>query len=508
MNRRALLATLAGLSGCATLPRDASRTRTTNPALRGTPTDEPTDTPGGTDTPEDGGTGSPFGDRTSLVDLETVRRTYALAPTAYRTDDGARVELRFVETATADHPARVEARLTNASAFENTFRLRETPPFGHDVWSRNPRRMWEEYGSEHTYRESLVMAPTQDHDLVEHVPEVTRDDDGQWRVAEQGSSDWLPETVRLAPDESVSGEYVLVGHPDGEGRGRPSGIYEFRSSEADLRVTVWDTDEPGPDRESRFAGRSVPDLPREGTTAWFHEADATTPSFVRPATERDDLPAAFDFHFVNRSREASSCGHWDLYKLVDDEWFHVAPWVRTADCRFVLPGGVVPHRLRAYHGESVPCEGARSVGFLGGGTYGVVAGYGHETDRSGALVEMEADPVELVPTAGATSERDGDTVTVTTPEYGDGEHPPDATLTLERTDDDPDAERLVAEQVMGRPLVGLRTSLAFFGDDVDSVVLRTDEHVADRAVGYDADRRTFRFRGETYEARAEYEGSE
>lgn len=110
-----------------------------------------------------------------------------------------------------------------------------------------------------------------------------------------------------------------------------------------------------------------------------------------------------------------------------------------------------------------------------------------------------------------TTERDGDAVTVTAPEYGDAEHPPDATLTLEQADDDPDAERLIAEQVMGRPLVGLRNSLtflenpAFFGDGVEQVVLRSDEHVVDRTVGYDVQDRTFRFRGETYEARAEYE---
>lgn len=51
--------------------------------------------------------------------------------------------------------------------------------------------------------------------------------------------------------------------------------------------------------------------------------------------------------------------------------------------------------------------------------YAVVAGYGHPVDESAALVEFTDKPVTLALTDNASSERDGDTVTVTTDNYGD-----------------------------------------------------------------------------------------
>ncbi len=413
--------------------------------------------------------------------------------------------LQFARTGTADHPPAVAVSLTNDNDFANTFRLDWLPPFGRHG-SRNPHRLGRPRDRyEAAYRATLYFVPTAAHPLVDDPPSVERDTDGIWRLADApNTGEWGPEQYRLAPGETLRGEYALVGHPDGAGTGRPTGVYEFRG-ESDLRLAVWDTDRPGPTTDSRFAGTDLPPVgrTREGEsvpTAWVHDADATTPSYVLPETERATLPEGIEFAFVNSSREPTQCGHWNLYKLVDGEWFHVAPSVHTADCRLVRPGGTKTWDLHAYPGEAIPSYGDQTtVGFLGGGRYGVVAGYGHATPQSGALVELVGPPVEVVPTEDVEASRDGTTVTVTAPQYGDAEHPPDASLVVTRTDADPET-RLIPEQVMRRRYRGLRNTLSCFDSETERVVLRTDQHVVDRTVGYDGDSLTFRLAGTVYEA--------
>lgn len=495
MHRRDLLAALgAGLAAT------AGCTSSSDPATSGTT--EPSETP--TETPKEGGDFE-LGDA-SIVDLETIPLTLALAPMAYRTHDDARVAIEFAETATADHPALVRAQLENANDFPNTFRLRETPPFGQggefSDMPRDPGGGWGDH--EGGYRVELVLAPAENHDLAETVPDYELADDGTWRLAGEKSEAWLPERVRLEPGEVVQGEYVLLGRSEGVEYGRPTGTYDFEWRDRGFSITAWETDRPGPDGESRFAGTTVPPLREDSAVAWYHDADPSMPSYVLPETEHTDLPASVDFTFINHDRESTSCGHWNLYKLVEGEWYHVSPWGHTADCRFVAPGGTKTWTLKAFGGESVPCRDGlgRGVGHLGGGVYGVVAGYGHATPASGALVGFDADPVEIVPTDGVASERDGSTVVVTTPEYGDGEHSPDATFTVTRTDAEADTT-LIREQVMRRRHRGLRNALAFFEEGDEVVVVRTDEHTAENVVGYDADVKRFAVEGTTYEVRIE-----
>jgi hypothetical protein len=509
MRRRALLTTLVAgtstLAGCVSFGSPATDSETTR-ATDQQPTADTADAPD--EQSADTTAESPVepSESFSIVDLDTVRRTYALTPTRYYSDDEARVALQFARTGTADHPPAVAVSLTNDNDFENTFRLDWLPPFGRHG-SRNPHRLGrprEDY--ETAYRATLYFVPTDAHPLVDDPPAVEQDADGVWRLADSpNTSEWGPEQYRLAPGETLRGEYALVGHPEGAGTGRPTGVYEFRGGDSGLRLAVWDTDRPGPTTDSRFAGTDLPPIrrTREGEsvpTAWFHDADATTPSYVLPETERATLPEGIEFTFVNASRETTRCGHWTLYKLVDGEWFHVAPYVRTADCRLLRPGGTKTWDLHAYPGEAIPSYGdQRTVGYLGGGRYGVVAGYGHATPESGALVELVGPPVELVPTEDVDASRDGTTVTVTAPQYGDAEHPPDAGLVVTRTDVDPE-RRLIPEQVMRRRYRGLRNTLAFLDSDVERVVLRTTERVVDRTVGYDGDSLTFRLSGSVYDA--------
>jgi hypothetical protein len=514
MRRRALLASLSAslvaVAGC----NEASTTDgdPTDGPKNPTPTDEPGDStptpaPPSTDTPattpDEMPTETPGDDSddmgigaASIVDLETVNRTYALTSLRYRTDDHASVRLQFSGTATAEHPATVQATLTNENSFENTFRLDWTPPFG-ELASDIPHPIGDS-GSEYTYRAGLVFAPTANHDLVEEGADIERGEDGYWRLTSESLPD-LPETVRLGPGETVEGEYALVGRMDGEGRGRPPGVYEFSRAGADsVRITVWKTDAPGPASESRFAGASVPTLPGESETAWYHEADATTPTFVRPSVERTDLPASVEFTFLNRSRDSTACGHWTLYKLQGGEWFRIGPYIHTADCRVVSPGGSKTWSLRAAAGEMAPCDG-RQFEFLGGGRYAAVANYGHATAQSGALVEFDAPDVSVVPTDDVTSERANGTVTATSDRWRnapDDEHRSRRQLVVEPTAEAD--QRLIAEQVMRRRFRGLRNTLAFVESDVERVVLRTDDRVADDVTGHDQGSRSFEFEGKAY----------
>jgi hypothetical protein len=498
----AALGTALSTAGC--LGSDGPRG---GPAPTTDPPNTRTETPGGTPghgTP-DGGTDddvSPGGDvfGASIVDLETAPRTYALSGTGYRTPAGAEVAMSFAATATTDHPARLVAELHNPMDVEQTFDLTWAPPFGRRTSEQPYQSGQDRWSSEHTYRVELVFAPTADHDLVESPPAVELAADGYWRLA-NGVSPWGPDRVRLSPGETVRGEYALVGRADGAGMGRPTGVYEFsRGQDRPVRLVVWNTARPGPEADSRFAGESVPAIPGDARTAWYHEADASTPTYVRPSVERADLPAEVSFTFVNHAREALGCGHWSLYKRHEGRWFHLGPYVRTMECRRVAPGGAKRWELHAFPGEGVDCQGAAVYGHLGGGRYAAVAGYGHEAPQSAAMVELTGDPVAVVPTEDVSADRDGARVDVDSPRpTRDGRDP--VTVVVSRADG---ADRtVVAEQVMRRRYRGLRNTLPFFESGVDEVALHTDDTVAEQAVGYDRSSTRFRFRGDAYEVALE-----
>ncbi|MBP1987602.1 hypothetical protein [Halolamina salifodinae] len=502
MRRRALLATLASgtalLAGCSA--SDPTETDTNQSTPDGTESNSTPDEVVRLDGNQLWGA--------SIVDLETVDRTYALSPMRYRTEDGAEVRMRFDATATADSPARLIASIQNTDKYPEQFDLDWFPPFGRST-SEPPREHHERLmGAGLRDQGSLVLAPTENHDLVDDPPEVERDADGIWRLA--GETDrWLPETITLDAGEAVRGEYAVVGHP--EGSGRPTGVYEFlrAGDDNDTSITVWETDAPGPDEESRFAGESVPSLAGDegddgdddaGGVTWFHEADESTAAYLWPETEKTDLPAGITFQFVNHTREALGCGHWYVYKLHDGEWFDLGPYVRTADCRMVPPAGTKSWTLHAYGGGgSLPPEDGRAYPFLGGGRYAVSVGYGDESSSSAAMVELTGDPIEIVPTEDVASERDGSTVTLTNPEWSeDGEDA--VTLTLTRADSA--EETLIREQVMRRWHRGLRNTLAFVEEDVEEVRLRTLERYAHGPIGYDGSTRRVRVDGQAYELSA------
>ncbi|MFB6269664.1 MAG: hypothetical protein ABEH83_06955, partial [Halobacterium sp.] len=339
MRRRALLsslaATTAALAGCASDVGDGGQT--TSPS-DGETTDPGTTDGAGTTTDEGPPSEGPM-DAASVVALETGPRTYAFAPTTIHTDDGAEVALWFDRTATGDHPARLTGYLENGNDYANTFEVEWIPAVGR-IHGRQP--------SGYDHEAALHLAPTENNDLAETVPSVVRDDSGFWRVEKLGP--WVTERRRLEAGERVQLEYVVVGEPNMPGR--PTGTYEFRGRDRDARIAVWDTESPGPDADSRFAGRSVPSLSAEASVQWFHEADESTAVYLQPAAERVELDGRVEFEMVNHSHDAASCGHWNLHKLVDGEWFHVGPRAHTSDCRTLQPGDRMEWALRAFNGEA------------------------------------------------------------------------------------------------------------------------------------------------------------
>lgn len=492
MRRRALLAALAGtgLAGCSLVGDD--RETVTPAPIPPTGTPRPTRDPTAGDGVDAGEVG-PDGP-TSIVELSAVGKTVTLFPTRFRTEDGGVVGLWLARPATDERPTVVRGFLHNDTDTERTFPFGEIPGPG-----RSHSQPPDGYGE----AARLHLAPTGDNDLpMADVPEVSLRDDGHWYV--EPVADWAPATVTLPAGEWLGLRYYLVGEPDAPGR--PTGRYDFGGDDHPLRAAVWNTARPGPTEPSRFEGVTVPDLPEDRAVQWYHDADERTRAYVRPGAERVALDATVTFQLHNHSRERLSCGHWGLYKLVDGDWYQVTSLLQTNQCRHLVPGGRLPWQLRAFNGAPATCENDCAFGLtrghLGGGTYGVVAGYGLQAANSGALVVLEGDPVRIVPTADAVVDRDGAEVLVRTDRFGDGEDSPDAGLLLTRADGA--EERLIPEQVMS-PAGGLGTSrahrntLSVMEPGVERVRLLTNEAVAEGAVGNLENTHRFGVRGRAYE---------
>lgn len=271
---------------------------------------------------------------------------------------------------------------------------------------------------------------------------------------------------------------------------------------------------PRPNPESRFEGRSVPPLPRTDSVQWYHEVGINTNVYLEPATERLELDGILEFEIINNSPRELGCGHWNTYKLVDGEWYAVGPYFHLSSCESLPPDDTEEWALQAFNQEVVqgrfshPGDGY-TRGFLGGGEYAVVVGYGHPEDHSAALVEIVGEPAEITVTEDVRVEQEGDTVTITTPQYGDDEHPPDESFALTRVESAD--ERMIAEEITAPgvedtggaippPELGLRNALAVMDSDIDRVVVRADNYLVDDAVGHEEETSRFEFRGQAYQA--------
>jgi len=519
MRRRALLAVLGSTAaaGCAgrfgestttnrtTETTDESAATATEPTDAGTESTTTDDGAGDSDGATDSDGPEPPEDQlsTDLLDLETAPKTYCIPRTGQFVDGRVWFQMQFARTADASSPAVVRAWAVNESDHEQVVDLSALPGFGrtesdlpHAIG--RPRERFTQH-----WETRLFLVPTDANPLVEDAPSVERGDDGRWRATRM--DDWTVERATLDAGAYAFGEYHVVAHPDRERPFPTSAVYEFHAGDAEFQLTTWRTGEPGPTDESRFAGERVPSLRGDATRSWYHDADESTGVFVEPDVERGTLPEQVEAVAVNRSRTDAQCGHWNLYKLVDGEWFHVTPYIHTSDCRSLAPGTGKRYVLNAYHGEALPDPSyygpGGSVGWLGGGTYAVVAGYGADTDESAALVELQGPSRSIVATEDASASRDGDVVTVATDAHAaERESTEPAVLSLQRASDGSDTRRLIAEQVMRDRYRVLRNALAFYDGDVTRVDVETNDRHAERATGYDDRTVAFRFRGEPFEA--------
>lgn len=454
--------------------------------------DTPTATPvDGTDTPD-----SDPGDDPSLapedlrdrrvVDFENVPLTVALYGRR-RINGGVAVSYGISAPATDDSPAVVHALVHNGTGFEQTFALRRLPGFW-DPPSADPG----------TETDPVYLAPTENHDLAETVPDVERDADGRWRLAGAGR-DWLPDEATLTPGETLLGEYHLVASEDPSSDPLVVGDYRFNYQGEGFTISVWETDTPGPDEGSDHGGVEVPPLPNSEPTAWFHEADATTEVYLHPSAETVETPDCIEFELVNRSHGELTGNpyRWGLFKLVDGEWFRIAPWGIPVPASTIQPGESRTTELGVFHGESISCADARNVGHLGGGRYAYHGGFGRDRETRAALFDLDAPRVAPEPDDDVTVERDGQEVVVTMPAWNDEDHPPRAELVFERDLGDAD-RRLIPEQLFRRPMRGFRNALPLFDEGVERVTLRADRHVVGATVDYDDLEQRVAYDGETF----------
>lgn len=488
MHRRRFLA-LMGTAAAAGCSAPGAGVGTEPPTL--TPVDVPaTESP----TP---GSAAPIQSRgrfgkASVVNLRTGPRTLALSPVEYRRDD-LEVDLEFESSATITQPATLEARLTNRGSTPVQVDTATLPPFYSGLSLISPASE-----SRPEAPSDRLLAPVGGA-LGGGSPDIERGPEGYWRASTRPPT--LSGVREFEPGQRRRGRFFLLGAPGSVGF--PKGRYG--SATGPFSLAVWDTGSPGPREPSRFDGVSVPDLPNTDGTSWFHEADRQTGIFLQPHVERAAVPTAFRFTLVNHAIDplGGNPDEWKLYKLVDGAWYRIAPWTIDLSAGPIPPGGEFDYVVAASHGPRPPCDcGATggAVGYLGGGTYALEAGYSRvrTSETYAALFELTARDRSVEPTGDATLDREASRTVVTRPEWGDGTGPADAAMTV-TSGSDSSARRIIAEQVYRPPFQALRDVLPY--RDELPVILRADARVVGSFLG-GTERRSFRYDGETYVATA------
>ncbi|WP_252699965.1 hypothetical protein [Natronosalvus vescus] len=515
MRRRRFLAGMAGasatLAGCTALgngddPSDRAPYGSADPDWIDDGDD--VDANGDEEPPDDEGSEGPtvsLFDEPTVVDFETAPLTAAVIDGSTFTADGLAVAVDFERPATAASPATLTATVANQHSFEQTFRSRRLP--GLDSPTMLRRRDPD--------RHVVFLAPTPEHPFAETTPTYDRDENGRWRL-ESTTGEWFPETITLDPEETVVGEYVLLGHPDSTEPAIGAGRYRIGRGDGGFTIACWSSERPGPETTSTFEGVTVPSLPDdqpdpsvpetgesdENTgTRWFHEATPETAVFLEADTESITAPGSITFSLVNHGRDTLQGNpyHWRLYKLVDGRWLPIEPWGWPMPMGRLSPGDVHESTLACYAGEPVACDHARSVGHLGGGRYAYTAGYsgGAESNAHAAIFDLEAPAVAVDLEDDAVVDRRDEKTVVTLPEYGEGRQP--ATMTVTHSSDDPD-QQLLPEQLYRQPFRSLRNTLPAFESGVQTVHLRADRNVVGQPFREaDTDAHTIRYEDTVFE---------
>lgn len=227
---------------------------------------------------------------------------------------------------------------------------------------------------------------------------------------------------------------------------------------------------------------------------------------------RPNRPTEFTLRNRSEQRFETNFYHWQLYKRVDGDWYYIAPQSWPEPLTPLAAGDehawtVTVATGRIGDGDSIePVEGTESLTLagLGGGRYAFgtdgwfAAGSYEESVALAAGFELDADPLQLRPTAAiAETEWDDETLVARSTRGepdGDGDRP-DA-FVLERVDgSETDAERVIVEQVVRNDQ--LRDAIALSRErDADRVRLEEFSNGIP-PFGLD-DARTYEFRGERY----------
>lgn len=396
-----------------------------------------------------------------IIDLDTKPRTIAVAPGGYRTDYGGVVELEWTASATPDHPAVLEATLTNTNEFRVQYETRMTPPFegGGVTVSRAPDRSPRTHDPPADPESTISLVPTEAHPLVEEAPSYERRAAGDWHRT--AAPPQQPNTLWLDPGESLTGEYYLLGAADAEEI--PLGHYPYGFKRHWFTIVIWNSPRPGPVADSIFTDQTVPTLPDADPIAWYHEADPSTPVYLDPATERTSLPARITCLLRNYTREGLTGGpaSYGFYKFAHGEWWSVGGC--GVDVGGRSPAGrAIPYRLRVFGTTPVPCNGEQGStydeGHLGGGIYAFQVDMSQDERTHAVLLELEGTPVTVTPTAAVeTVTQVDDTLEVTTsrgdPQNDDYRLAQYLVRKIQASalPADQQPRRLIAEQVLRRP---------------------------------------------------------
>lgn len=514
MRRRRFLATLgvaAGLAGCSGLQNGQ---RSPDGTL--TPAPVPEQTPGETPEPfEDGRLGS-----AAIGESDVGDRTLAISRINYTEFDVA-VSVRFGERATTGHPVRLEAQLRSLRETTTEVPL-EFPPFAPvtnlDRGRAFDREVLSTGDDDRPGPDRLYLVPANREGLADSVPRIELAGQGEqvWRLAEP-IEPWYPDAVRMRAGQRLRETFHLVAPVNATAP--PLGRYETSDGRAVATgITAWQTSAPGPRTDSRFGDANVPTLPHVSETQWFHRADAGTRVFLRPRSERVEPPATIAAMLHNHSRESATASSWSFYKLDGGRWYDLGPYLMTGVARPLAPGQRHTWRVAVAHDGDRPSGGFEpadaAFGYLGGGRYALAAGSG-PAGQPAALFSLDAPALTVAPSDDVTTARDGSVLTVRSgrpPGDGDAES---SVLVLERGAPAPTTEtpspsivdqggdgslgRLIPEQVMHSR--GLRNTLPFFEDGVETVRLETTATVTGRAtrtVRLNTGASGFRFGGDAY----------
>lgn len=396
----------------------------------------------------------------------------------------------FVGTATSEGPPRLRLSVTNPLDYKVEIPFGSTPPFGAAVGQTREGMRQRDDGSKDD-EPKLVAVSVQRPTEIELAA-------GCWRAKQVPEPETdTPSATTLAPDETVAHEYDLLVHPE-TADCFPTEIFHFRDERTNFRflLSSWNPAETAPN-ESRFEGRSVPDLPDSSRTGWFHESDETTPIYLEPDREMGTLPTeTFRFTLSNYSTEQFTINPYDygLYKLHDGEWRFLEPYEIPMPAKYMFSGSINERELSFdYSGDSSP--------MLGAGTYAYQHGSHTNDDRAveyAALFELDGDSLPLTPGDQIDrTERDGQTKTIYAKNYNPDEYRT-YTVSVRRTSE-PAETSFITEELVRRDV--LRPAVYYLREtDVSEIAMKVDDHPRSPE-----DEGTLRFEhdGETYAASVE-----